>query len=86
MLRDFKILDLTTEMGWLCGKILGDLEADVITVEPPGGDPGRHRGPFYGKAADPEKSLYWFAFAIVLTLITLMLYPQIALWLPAKMK
>ncbi len=61
MLRDFKILDLTTEMGWLCGKILGDLGADVIKVEPPGGDPGRHRGPFYGEVADPEKSLYWFA-------------------------
>lgn len=61
MLRGFKILDLTTEAGWLCGKILGDLGADVIKIEPPGGDPGRHRGPFYGKTADPEKSLFWFA-------------------------
>jgi len=48
-------------MGWLCGKILGDLGADVIKIEPPGGDLGRHRRPFYRKVADPEKSLYWFA-------------------------
>jgi benzylsuccinate CoA-transferase BbsE subunit len=61
MLKELKVLDLTTEAGWLCGKMLGDLGADVIKVEPPGGDPGRHRGPFYKKTPDPEKSLFWFA-------------------------
>lgn len=33
----------------------------MIKIEPPGGDPGRHRGPVYRKTADPEKSLLWFA-------------------------
>ena len=61
MIEEFKILDLTDEKGWLCGKILGDLGANVIKIEPPGGDPGRHRGPFYKKTPDPEKSLFWFA-------------------------
>ncbi|MEL6986077.1 MAG: CoA transferase, partial [Actinomycetota bacterium] len=27
-------------------KLLADLGADVIKVEPPGGERGRHRGPF----------------------------------------
>jgi crotonobetainyl-CoA:carnitine CoA-transferase CaiB-like acyl-CoA transferase len=61
MLKEFNVLDLTTEAGWLCGKLLGDLGADVIKVEPPGGDPGRRRGPFYKKSPDPERSLFWFA-------------------------
>jgi crotonobetainyl-CoA:carnitine CoA-transferase CaiB-like acyl-CoA transferase len=43
-LAPYRILDLTTERGWLAGKILADLGAEVIKVEPPGGDPGRRRG------------------------------------------
>lgn len=39
LLRPFRALDLTNEKGVLCGKILGDLGADVIKVEKPGGDP-----------------------------------------------
>jgi crotonobetainyl-CoA:carnitine CoA-transferase CaiB-like acyl-CoA transferase len=57
-----KILDLTDEKGFLCGKILGDLGADIIKVERPSGDPARRIGPFHGNIPDPEKSLHWFAF------------------------
>lgn len=57
-----RVLDLTDEKGYLCGKILGDLGADVIKVEKPGGDKGRNIGPYYQNIAHPEKSLYWFAF------------------------
>jgi crotonobetainyl-CoA:carnitine CoA-transferase CaiB-like acyl-CoA transferase len=57
-----KILDLTDEKGFLCGKILGDLGADVIKVERPSGDPARRIGPFYGNTPNSEKSLHWFAF------------------------
>ena len=60
MLSGFRVLDLTEEPGFLAGKILGDLGADVIKVEPPGGDPGR-RGPYLGDRADPERSLAWLA-------------------------
>lgn len=37
-------------------KLLADLGAEVIKVEPPGGDLARLRGPFPGAEADPEKS------------------------------
>ena len=62
MLSPYRVLDLTDEKGLLCGKILGDLGADVIKVERPGGDPARNLGPFYHDEPDPEKSLFWFAF------------------------
>lgn len=55
-------LDLTGWQGYLCGQLLGDLGADVIKIEPPGGDPGRNKGPFYHDIEQPEKSLYWLAF------------------------
>ncbi len=43
----------------LCGKLLGDLGADVIKIEPPGGSASRNQPPFYHDIADPEKSLEW---------------------------
>ncbi len=62
MLKGCRTLDLTDQNGYLCGKILADLGADVIKVERPGGDPGRNTGPFWHDDPDPEKSLYWFAY------------------------
>lgn len=62
MLSPYRVLDLTDEKGFLCGKLLGDLGADVIKVERPGGDPGRSIGPFYHDEPGPEKSLFWWAF------------------------
>jgi len=62
LLFPYRVLDLTDEKGFLCGKILGDMGADVVKIEPPGGDPSRRIGPFYKDIPDPEKSLYWFAY------------------------
>src|SRR5213594_2551866 len=56
-----RVLDLTREPGFFAGKLLGDLGADVLKVEPPGGDPARRRPPFWGGIADPERSLLWLA-------------------------
>ena len=61
MLSPYRVLDLTDEKGLLCGKLLGDLGADVIKIERPGGDAARSIGPFYHDEPDPEKSLFWFA-------------------------
>ncbi len=62
LIKKCRVLDLSNELGFLCGKIMGDLGADVIKIEPPGGDPSRKMGPFYKDIPHPEKSLYWFAF------------------------
>ena len=61
MLSPYRILDLTDEKGLLCGKLMGDLGADVIKIERPGGDATRRIGPFYHDENDPNKSLFWWA-------------------------
>jgi benzylsuccinate CoA-transferase BbsE subunit len=60
-LDGYRILDLTSESGFLAGKLLGDLGADVIKIEPRGGDAARRRAPFVGGTADPERSILWLA-------------------------
>src|ERR1700732_5244041 len=45
-LAGLRILELANETGQFCGKLLGDLGADVVKIEPPGGEPCRHVGPF----------------------------------------
>lgn len=62
LLTPYRVLDLTDETGFMCGKVLGDLGAEVVIVEPPGGHPARALGPFYKDEVHPEKSLFWFAF------------------------
>src|SRR5215510_2500499 len=62
VLSAYRVLDLTTERGLLCGQILGDLGADVIKVEPPGGSPARKLAPFFEDQPDPNRSLYWWAY------------------------
>ena len=61
VLGGYRVLDLTDEKGFMCGMLLGDLGADVIKIEKPGGDDARNIGPFYHDEPHPEKSLYWFA-------------------------
>lgn len=58
-LAPYRVLDLTTEPGWLAGRVLADLGADVIKLEPTGGDPGRRRGPFLDDEPGDDNSLRW---------------------------
>ena len=57
ILPAIRILDLADEKASFCSKILADLGATVIKVEPPCGDATRHRGPFLKTSSHPEESL-----------------------------
>ena len=57
LLPGYRVLDLTSSMGGLCGKLLGDLGMDVIKVEPPEGDETRTEPPFAKGHAHREGSL-----------------------------
>ncbi len=56
-----RVLELADQRGSLCGRLLADMGADVIKVEPPGGDPARRIGPFLDDRPHPDRSLFfWF--------------------------
>ena len=63
MLSPYRVLDLCDERGIVCGFVFGELGADVICVEPPGGSTARRRGPFAEDVRDGERSLFWWAYA-----------------------
>jgi crotonobetainyl-CoA:carnitine CoA-transferase CaiB-like acyl-CoA transferase len=55
-----RVVELASEHGAFAGKILADLGAEVIVVEPAGGHPSRYFEPFVDDAPDPERSLWWW--------------------------
>ncbi len=56
-LSDLRVIDLTQGVaGPYGGKLLADFGADVLKVEPPGGDYTRRLGPFPDDVPDPNKS------------------------------
>ena len=59
-LSGVRLLELADETGQFCGKLLGDLGADIVKIEPPGGEPCRLAGPFLDDIPHPERSLsFW---------------------------
>ena len=59
-LTGIRVVELTSERCALAGKLLGDMGADVIVVEPPGGSPTRRYEPFADDSGAMEDSLYWW--------------------------
>jgi crotonobetainyl-CoA:carnitine CoA-transferase CaiB-like acyl-CoA transferase len=59
-LSGIRVVELSHERGAFAGKLLADMGADVIVVEPPEGSALRRWGPFVGDAPDPERSLAWW--------------------------
>src|SRR5437763_7969037 len=60
-LSDLRVVELCDELGQLAGKLLADMGADVITVEPPAGSTARAIGPFVRDIPGPNRSLnFWY--------------------------
>ncbi len=56
-LSDLRVVEYAQGItGPFCAKAFADLGADVVKVEPPGGDASRHAGPFPGDKPHPERS------------------------------
>ncbi|MBS95537.1 MAG: hypothetical protein FI695_00300 [SAR202 cluster bacterium] len=60
-LSDITVLDLTDEKGVYAGKLLADMGANVIRIEPLSGNKTRLIGPFFMDNVSEESSLYnWY--------------------------
>ncbi len=56
-----RVVELCDELGQLAGKLLADMGADVIKVEPPEGSTARAIGPFVKDIPGPNRSLnFWY--------------------------
>jgi benzylsuccinate CoA-transferase BbsE subunit len=61
MLDDVRVLEVSAPETMLAGRILADLGADVVVVEPPAGSAGRRLAPFLDEKPGIERSLTWHA-------------------------
>lgn len=59
-LKGVRVIELANERCAFAGKLLGDMGADVIVVEPLGGDISRGHAPFLNDEPGLENSLYWW--------------------------
>ncbi len=59
-----RVVELADWRGEFLGRLLANLGADVIKVEPPGGAPSRRLGPFQNDTDDPERSIFWWHFNV----------------------
>jgi len=55
-----KVVELASDRAAYAGKLMGDLGADVIVVEAPGGHASRGYGPFVDDQPDPDRCLWWW--------------------------
>jgi crotonobetainyl-CoA:carnitine CoA-transferase CaiB-like acyl-CoA transferase len=59
-LAGVRVVEVSHEISSWAGKVLSDLGADVIVVEPPGGSVQRTYGPFLDDEPGAERSLWWW--------------------------
>ena len=56
-LSHLRVLDLTGPGAQYCGRLMADLGADVVKVEPPEGGSARHLRPYVGQEPGPERGI-----------------------------
>ncbi len=61
-LAGVRVLEYGDEKGEYCGLVLAGLGAEVVKVEPPGGNATRRLGPFVDDTPDPNRSLHFWAY------------------------
>src|SRR5499426_3139928 len=61
-LTGIRVIELADEQAEYCGLTLAGLGADVVKVEPPGGNSTRRIGPFYEDQPGPERSLFFWQY------------------------
>lgn len=59
-LQGIRVLEIGDQLTQFTGKMLADMGAEVIKVEPSNGTEARHIGPFYKDEEDVNKSLYFW--------------------------
>ena len=59
-LHGLRVLELADEKGQWCGKLMADLGADVVKIEPPGGEATRQVGPYMDDVPNRERSVYFW--------------------------
>lgn len=57
-----RVVELGGLNAMYCGKLLADMGAEVIVVEPPGGGEARRTGPFAEDIPDVNRSLFYWAY------------------------
>ncbi len=60
ILEGVRVVEIASDRAAYAGKLLGDLGADVVVVEPPGGHASRRYGPFVDDVPDPDRCLWWW--------------------------
>lgn len=59
-LAGLRVVEIDRGLAQYCGKLLADMGAEVIKIEPPEGAPARRVLPFVGDVADPDRSLFFW--------------------------
>ncbi len=75
LLNGLRVVELASDRAAWAGKLMGDLGADVIVVEAPGGHASRSYGPFLNDEEHPDRCLWWWNYntskrSVVLDLVS----------------
>jgi crotonobetainyl-CoA:carnitine CoA-transferase CaiB-like acyl-CoA transferase len=60
LLSGLRVIELASDRAAYAGKLMGDLGADVIVIEAPGGHVSRTYGPFLGDEEGADRCLWWW--------------------------